>query len=187
MSLEIEKKYRLSSTERDRIAESLAEFGAEFIGREFEENTIFSNDGLRERGAVVRIRNVGDRTILTYKRRVESEFDVKTQIEHETDVSDGSKTAAILDELGLRPHLVYEKFRSTWKFRSVEVVIDELPFGLFMEIEGAVTAIKEAELLLDIENLAVEHNTYPTLTGQHGKRVNDVIEARFDQPVDGVS
>ena len=187
MSLEIEKNFRLSPDDRDRVAKSLAESGGEFIGRDFEENVIFTNEALRERAAVVRIRKVGERTILTYKRRVESAFDVKTQIEHETDVSDRSMMTAILDELGLRPHLIYEKYRDTWKFRSVEVVIDELPFGLFMEIEGSVTAIKEAEMLLDLESLIVEHNTYPTLTGQLGKRVKDVIEARFDQSVDEVS
>ena len=77
MSIEIEKKYRLSDADRERLKKTLSEVGAEFVGREFEENIIFSNDALLERSAIVRIRKLGDRTLLTYKRRVEFDFDVK--------------------------------------------------------------------------------------------------------------
>jgi hypothetical protein len=48
-----------------------------------------------------------------------------------------------------------------------------------MEIEGAITAIKEAEMLLGIEDLETEHETYPRLTARLGKQVGDKIEARF--------
>ena len=180
MSLEIEKKYRLQSDDVARIKASLAELGGEFVGREFETNTIFSGEALRAVAAIVRIRATDQRVILTYKRRMPSEFDVKTQIEHEVDISDAGAAASILAELGLTPWLLYEKYRDTWKFRSVEVVLDELPFGLFMEIEGSLTGIKEAEMLLDVEDLETEHETYPRLTAQQGKRSGDMIEARFD-------
>jgi hypothetical protein len=61
----------------------------------------------------------------------------------------------------------------------VEVVLDELPFGSFMEIEGPLTAIAEAEMLLGIEDLEVEHETYPRITARLGKLNNGIIEARF--------
>jgi len=48
-----------------------------------------------------------------------------------------------------------------------------------MEIEGAVTAIAEAEMRLGIEDFETEHETYPRLTVKHGKRIGDVTEARF--------
>jgi adenylate cyclase class 2 len=82
-------------------------------------------------------------------------------------------------ELGLQPRLIYEKHRDTWKLRSVEVVLDELPFGMFMEIEGSITGIREAELLLDLDDVEVEHETYPMLTGRLGTKIGDMIEARF--------
>ena len=179
MSLEIEKKYRLQSDDIARIKDSLAELGGEFVGREFETNTIFSGEALRAVAAIVRIRTTDQRVVLTYKRRMPSEFDVKTQIEHEVDISDAGAAASILAELGLTPWLLYEKYRDTWKFRSVEVVLDELPFGLFMEIEGTVTGIREAEMMLGIEDLHVEHETYPALTARLGKKMDDVTEARF--------
>jgi len=75
--------------------------------------------------------------------------------------------------------LVYEKRRRTWSLGRTEVVIDELPFGLFMEIEGEEREIDAAEQTLGIDGLPAEHDTYPQLTEKHGQRVGDVIEARF--------
>lgn len=179
MSIEIEKKYRLDAASKKTVEDTLKDVGAEFVGREFEENTIFSSDKLRELGAIVRIRKTGQRTLLTYKRRIENQFDVKQQIEHESEISDPEAMRAIIAELGLKPVLVYEKYRDTWRFRSVEIVIDELPFGDYMEIEGSITAIKEAEILLDLETLETEHETYPRLTAELGETVGDIREARF--------
>jgi adenylate cyclase class 2 len=179
MSVEIEKKYTLRSGDRERIVSALSKAGAEFVGHEFEENTIFSSPEMLERASIVRLRKVGDRCLLTFKRRIESRSDVKEQIEHETIVSDPDAIISILDELGLTPRVIYEKRRDTWKFRTVEVVLDELPFGDFMEIEGLRTSIKEAEMLLGLEELEAELETYPRLTARLGTNVNDVMEARF--------
>jgi adenylate cyclase class 2 len=183
MSIEIEKKYRLDPERRASLKAELETSGAEFVSREFEENTIYSNDRLRETGSIVRIRKTDARSILTFKRRIDNDFDVKQQIEHETEISDAAATEAIIAELGLKPVLVYEKYRDTWKFRSVELVIDELPFGDYMEIEGSITAIKEAEILLGIEDLETEHETYPRLTARLGVRSGDRVESRFKREV----
>lgn len=179
--LEIEKKYRLTEDRRAEIMAALDELGAVFESDDEEENTIYGGDVLAEAGAIIRIRITGTRSLLTYKRRVENASDVKQQIEFETEISDADATSKIVRELGLVPRFVYEKRRRSWQFRSVEVVIDELPFGLFMEIEGPLTAIREAEILLDIEDLETENETYPRLTARFGREVGDVIESRFNQ------
>lgn len=179
MSIEIEKKYRLDPARREELKTELEASGGQFVGREFEENTIFSSDQLRDTGSIIRIRKTDKRSILTFKRRVENQFDVKQQIEHETEISNANAAEAIIGELGLKPILVYEKYRDTWNFRSVEIVIDELPFGDYMEIEGSITAIKEAEILLGIEDLETEHETYPRLTTRFGERNGERVEARF--------
>ncbi len=179
MSIEIEKKYRLPSERRTKVEDALTEFGAEYVGEDYEENTIFGGPALSETGAIIRIRKIGERTILTYKRRLAGGGGVKHQIEEETDVADADAIRKIVEALGLVAGVVYEKRRKTWKFRDTEVVIDELPFGLFMEIEGSITSIKEAEMLLDIEDLESVHETYPRLTSTHGKRNGTVVESRF--------
>lgn len=58
-------------------------------------------------------------------------------------------------------------------------MLDELPFGCFMEIEGSTEDILAAEKLLRVEDVAVESGTYPGLTMKHGKDVGGVMEARF--------
>ncbi len=177
--LEIEKKYRLSDERRDLIVASLKAAGAVFEREDEEENTIYNGNVLAETGAIVRIRRTATHSVLTYKRRIEGLSAVKRQIEYETEISDPDAADKIVRGLSLTPRLVYEKRRRIWKFRKVEVVIDELPFGLFMEIEGSVSSIKEVEMLLDIEDLEAELDTYPRLTERLGKNVGGVIEARF--------
>ena len=152
--LEIEKKYRLTAERRDAVLASLEEVGAVFEGEDLEENTIYGGEVLDQTAGIVRIRKTQDRSLLTFKRRVENQADVKQQVEYETEISDADAAVKIIAELGLKPRLVYEKKRKTWHMRRAEIVLDELPFGLFMEIEGSITAIKETEMLLGIEHPA---------------------------------
>jgi adenylate cyclase class 2 len=180
MANEIEKKYRLSVVQRQEVLEALAEIGARFEGEDFEENILFSNPDLTVKRAVLRLRRIGEKTILTYKQRIENEFAIKQNTEYETEVADFDEIVKIIESLGFRRVLVYEKRRRTWKFRQVEIVLDELPFGLFMEIEGSVTTIAEAEMFLGAEDFEVEHTTYPNLTLLHGKQNGGLTESRFD-------
>lgn len=179
MAIEIEKKYRLTDEQKQFVLNALSEFGAEFIREDFEENIIYRGGILAETGAVLRVRKTEDKTILTYKKRIQNEFNIKQQIEHETEVANADELEKIIESLGFVRVLVYEKRRRTWNFRAVEIVLDELPFGEFMEIEGAITAIAEAEMILGFEDFETEHATYPALSMQFGKKIESVIEARF--------
>lgn len=179
MAIETEKKYRLTEEQFKQIPDELKEVGAEFCGEDFEENMIFGGGSLSENNAILRIRKTQDKTFLTYKQRIQNEFPVKQQIEYETEVSDAEALEQIVDSLGLIKNLVYEKRRRTWKFRSVEIVLDELPFGFFMEIEGTFMAIAEAEMFIGAEEFETEHETYPHLTARLGKQNGNTIEARF--------
>lgn len=179
MAIETEKKYRLTEAQFKQLPDELKEIGAEFCGEDFEENSIYTGDVLIEQNAILRIRKTQDKTILTYKKRIQNEFAVKQQIEHETEVADAGAIEKIVESLGLVRNIVYEKRRKTWKFRSVEIVLDELPFGFFMEIEGEFMAIAEAEMYIGAEDFETEHETYPRLTAKSGKQNGDLIEARF--------
>ena len=180
MAVEIEKKYRLTPEQASYVEDELAAAAANFAGEEFEENTIYGGGVLDEIAGIIRIRRIGTKSILTFKQRIPNDSDLKHQIEHESEIADATSVAAMLSELKLVPRVIYEKRRKTWTFKSVEIVLDELPFGLFMEIEGSITQIKEAEMILGIEDFETEHQTYPSLTAKLGKRVGDVIESRFE-------
>jgi adenylate cyclase class 2 len=179
MPIEIEKKYRLTIEQRDELMRRLPEIGAKRIGEEFEENTLYAGETIDLSRSVLRLRRVGKRAILTYKERFPTRSDIKHQREDETRVHDAEAMELILEGIGLTAALVYEKRRETWKLGKTEIVIDELPFGLFMEIEGSEQAIREIESKLAIKRLQAELETYPKLTAKHGIDCGGVIEARF--------
>lgn len=180
MPIEIEKKYRLESERVGPLRRRLKEAGAEGEATaEFEENVIYTGPGLDPARRVLRLRRKGGRAVFTFKERDLSGSPVKRQREEETEVSDAGALAAILEALGYRPALVYEKRRETWRLAGAEVVIDELPFGLFVEIEGEEARILEAEKLLGLDEAEAEHAPYPELTLRHGTKRGDVFESRF--------
>jgi len=179
MAIEIEKKYRLTLQQRDEVLKRLREVGAEFRGDEFEENMIYGGGALRRENMVLRLRRVGEKALLTYKERFEGESAIKRQREEETAVSDADAMDAILAAVGFSRVLVYEKRRQTWVFGETEIVIDELSFGLFMEIEGEEDRIDAVERKLGVEGFLAEHSHYPELAEKYGKRSGDFIEARL--------
>lgn len=180
MAVEIEKKYRLTRGRLESLRRRLGEVGAEVVrAEEFEENIIYTGPGLDPRSRVLRLRRVNGRALFTFKERDASPSAVKRQREEETEVSDADALASILEALGYTPALVYEKRRATWRLEDTEVVLDELPFGLFLEIEGDEPSILEAERLLNLQDAEAEHSPYPELTLRHGKRRGEAVEARF--------
>jgi adenylate cyclase, class 2 len=180
MGIEIEKKYRLTGEGRAALIERLRESGATPEGEEFEENTLYAGGQLDVSRQVLRLRRVGGRAVLTYKERGAATSSVKRYREDETGVEDAAALAEILAALGYTPSLVYEKRRATWQLSGAEIVADELPFGLFVEIEGEESVIAEVEGLLGLSEAEAEMDTYPHLARRYGRKRGDVIEARFD-------
>lgn len=178
MSIEIEKKYRLPSEECTALRVRLKDTGAIQRGEDFEENVIYGGS-LDARNEVLRLRRTERGATLTYKKQTESESSIKRRREEETRIEDADAMHAILDALGFRPTLIYEKRRETWTLDDVEIAIDELPFGWFVEIEGDERAILEVERKLNLAGAEAEHATYPHLTAQHGVRRGVVLESRF--------
>ena len=181
MPIEIEKKYRLTKKDRRALEKRMRELGYEPKPIEFEENTIYGGGRLNFGGCALRLRRINgnERAYLTFKRRLPGKSPIKHQEEHEVTVADPDGLDWILNSLEFRPALVYEKRRTRWKVGAAKVVIDELPFGLFMEIEASVKEIKRVERLIGAKELPAVRETYPTLTANLGKKRRGVIEARF--------
>ena len=177
--IEVEKKFRLTKRQRDAVLKRLPEVGASLEGEDFEENTLYRGEVLNSGSCVLRLRRAGANATLTYKKRIPSSSPIKQQREEETEIADPEAMGAILEALGFTPALVYEKRRQTWRLGKTEIVIDVLPFGLFMEIEGRINDIKTVERRLGLKGLRAEHATYPQLTEKHGKLYDGLIEARF--------
>ena len=181
MAIEIEKKYRIDKKTLVELTAKLPTVGATFAYENFEENYLHRGGVLDERNAVLRLRKTEEKTVLTYKEKVPNDGDFKHQIEHETIVADVDAIEAIIERLGYVLSVVYEKHRKAWHVGNVEVVLDELPFGYYMEIEGTIEDILAVEKLLGAETLETEPRGYPRLTAKFGKMNGTVMEARFEK------
>lgn len=181
MAIETEKKYRLGTKRLDEITQKLVDLGATYVKEVFEVNYQHRGGDMDERGATLRLRTIGDFTVLTYKERMRAENGAKRKIEHETYVSDVEATENIIERLGYRLTAVYEKRRKYWKLGETEVVLDELPFGLYMEIEGSNDAIEKTAKKLGLKEVELEPRGYPRLTVKYGKMNGDVAEAKFER------
>jgi adenylate cyclase class 2 len=179
MKIETEKKYRLSVKRLGEITDQLHELGAEFRKEVFEVNYQHRGGDMDERGATLRLRKIGDFTVLTYKEKIKTDDGSKQRLEYETSVADVDAMEKIIERLGYRLTAVYEKRRKYWHLGDVEVVLDELPFGNFMEIEGTLDAIEKAEKQLGLKDLEHEPRGYPRLTIKYGKTVDGVATAKF--------
>jgi adenylate cyclase class 2 len=179
MAIEIEKKYRLNKKQREEVLRRLPEIGAKRKGDDFEVNTLYAGEDFDVTRSVLRLRRIGNRGVLTYKESLPARLDIKLRREDETRIDNPDAMELILGALGLTPALVYEKRRETWRLAQTEIVIDELPFGLYMEIEGSENGIREVESKLAIKRLRTEPLSYPRLVLKHGTDHNGVIESRF--------
>ena len=179
MPIEIEKKYRLTKPQRTAIEKKLRELGVVPGEVEFEENSVYRGGRLDLGGCALRLRRVNNRATLTFKQRFPSKSPIKQQQEEETTVSNPDAAHAIISALGFRVGLIYEKRRVCWNVGKAALVIDELPFGLFMEIEASEREIKRVEKLLAAETLPPVMETYPSLTIRLGKQRKGIFEARF--------
>jgi len=107
--------------------------------RTFEDNVVFDTPqgSLRAKGALVRLRRVRRRAILTYKGPA-APGKHKSRPELELEVSSGPALQAILEALGFQPVFRYQKFRTEFRLpgRSGVATLDETPAGAFLELEG---------------------------------------------------
>ena len=107
--------------------------------RVFEKNTVFDTPrlGLRNARKLIRVREAGGVSILTYKGApIASRH--KSREELEVEISDAGETAAIIERLGFHPVFRYEKYRTEFRLASGSGVamLDETPVGIYIELEG---------------------------------------------------
>ena len=125
-----------------RIASWLRELGAQLTHpRILETNIRFDlpDASFRSERRVLRLRR-DSQARLTYKDPSQNEQGVLSRREIEFIVEDFDKARHFLEALGYQPIFFYEKYRTTYLLKasdaSMHVMLDELPYGNFVEIEG---------------------------------------------------
>jgi adenylate cyclase, class 2 len=160
---EIEVKLRIADL-RDILAR-LKRLGADSHGRVLERNTLFDtpDSDFRSNGRLIRVRietpapgnnQPGGRrkAVLTAKapppaspsasKRKASRY--KERAESELTLQNPAAFVGSLSPLGLRRGFQYEKFRTSFRYSGLHLDLDETPVGVFLELEGAPSAIDRA-------------------------------------------
>lgn len=73
---------------------------------------------------------------MTYKGPPQEDAGARLRQELEFTVSDFGTARALLEALGYQVIVMYEKYRTTYHLGELVITVDEMPFGMFMEIEG---------------------------------------------------
>lgn len=106
-------------------------------------------------------------THLTYKSRLAQPTGagpmVKQLLEIEVEIGDFEQMQAILERLGFEMVFLYEKYRETFRLGETEVMLDELPYGCFVEIEGEVGDIEQTAAQLGLSPAQRVPGTYLSL------------------------
>jgi adenylate cyclase class 2 len=175
--LETEAKFYVHDL--SRIKSRLDELNACRVQeRTLETNIRFDLPGapLRAQGRVLRLRR-DTSTKFTYKSASANEDGVLRREEIEFGVDDFEKAKDFLEALGYQKLVYYEKYRTTYQLDDTWIMLDELPYGNFVEIEGAtVGAIRAIADQLDLKWDCAIATSYSALFDRARKALNESLQ-----------
>ena len=147
-----EVEVKLYTPDLSEVRNALERAGAtQTKPRVFERNLRYdSADGsLTAAGVVLRLRQ-DEKVKLTYKADASIERGIVSRFEAEVETSDFETMHVILQRLGFTVALIYEKYRTTYVLEGAEIVLDELPYGNFTEVEGDAATIERVAAMLGL-------------------------------------
>ncbi|RMG71741.1 MAG: CYTH domain-containing protein [Chloroflexi bacterium] len=162
----LETEIKLLVDDLNIVHQRLIAVGARLIKpRVFERNIRYENadNTMTKQHKLIRLR-VDDRVRLTYKEPAPQRDEVTTtRLELEVTVDDFDTMDLILRKMGYHPYLIYEKFRTTYELYKAEIVLDELPYGSFVEVEGEPQIIQQVIDTLQLNKARRFKTNYVTL------------------------
>ena len=178
MGTETEIKLSLTA-DLARIRRLLRSLGFRVAKRRVHEmNVIFDtpDSSIRRQDKLIRLRDVGGNTILTYKGPM-LPGKHKRREEIECGIDDARLFETILSRLGYHPVFCYEKLRTEYRTSDGPgvVTVDETPIGHFLEIEGP-------SAWIDRTAKALGFSTREYITKSYGVLYLDDCAARGIEP-----
>ncbi len=159
MAVEIEAKMKIDDAES--VAARLRERGATALGNYAETNTFYDTEdrtllagdqGLRVR-ASTNVETGQTQCVLTHKGPCKH-GPLKAREETEVMVGNADDAGRLLEQIGFKRYMRFQKRRQSWKLEDCSIELDEVPYlGHFVEIEGpndaAVMRVRELLGLAD--------------------------------------
>ena len=173
-----ELEVKLFVSDLNSVEDRLQELGAHLtLQRVLEINLRFDtpNNDLGNSYRVLRLRQDA-RARLTYKGPASGLGGARLRQELEFEVSDFDMARLFLEALGYQVMLIYEKYRAAYDLDGVEISLDELPYGTFVEIEGPdPSAIQDVTRKLGLDWEATIPASYTVLFEQLKERLSLTI------------
>jgi adenylate cyclase class 2 len=144
-AIETEVKIPVPTWSPAEAAQRVAALGLNISApRIFEANYVYDtpNQSIRGAGMLLRLRQVGDRNILTWKG-VPEPGPYKSRPELELKFESFDTMHLILGHLGYETYFRYEKYRTEFSNGQGTVTFDETPIGNYLELEGIGSWIDE--------------------------------------------
>jgi adenylate cyclase class 2 len=136
---------------------------------------------LRNAGSLLRLRQHGDRKILTFKGPASYRGAIKERSENETEIAELDSMVEILERLGFSVFMKYEKDREEWLLEDCSIVLDHTPMGDFVEVEGPPERLERTAQLLGLDVAAAVRGSYVSLWLEYRK-----LHPGLDLPTDMV-
>ena len=136
--------------------------------RRLQDDTLYDTPSalLRDRGAVLRLRDDGALSAVTLKGPAEMSL-LKVREEHETAVGDLTVLRRVFSAVGLAPWFRYQKYREEFSAPGLVIAVDETPVGTFVELEGTEESILGAAAALGRTPADFILDSYRTLFLRH--------------------
>ena len=141
----IETEVKIEINNLKGFVAKLLENGTVFKDKDFQRTVRMDTPGLNleKRKVFLRVRSGLGNTV-TLKVKKEENKNYKLRDEYETEVKDINVLTQIFTILGFSKHFVMEKYRANYSYEGVEISVDELPFGIYVEFEGTKEGINNA-------------------------------------------
>jgi adenylate cyclase class 2 len=182
----VENEVKIHVPDLDIVAARLVAAGAVLTApRVFERNVRYENGDqtFSPQGIVLRLRQDA-RVRLTYKESGTVKDGALERFEAEVTVDDFDTMDLILRRLGFQPFVVYEKYRTTYHLGAAEIVLDEMPYGHFIEIEAETNVIDATLSALGLQDspriLMSYLNLFARVKTALGLSCHDLTFANFD-------
>jgi adenylate cyclase class 2 len=155
-----------------------------FSPRTLEINLRFdtASGDLMRAGRVLRLRK-DDLVRLTYKDNSQNIKGALSRREIEFIANDFDSAKQFIEALGYEVVFIYEKYRTTYEYKGTHIMLDELPYGNFIEIEGELETLRPIanELQLDWDKAipASYHALFERLCKSRGLTFRDLTFENF--------
>lgn len=146
-----------------------------------------SSGVLRAGGQLLRLREAGDVSTLTWKGQTQVANGHRSRPEIETTIGEPTAFDSILSQLGYQKVFRYEKYRTEYTKSGEDGVItlDETPIGWFVELEGESSWIDATAALLGFSSSQYITASYGTLYMEYcrkaGKEPDWMVFSAADQ------